>query len=128
MSCCVCNNCCDNLHVVNSATITGGNLVLTFADAPTGIVDQQRFCFRFGVDIPAGASALPVQVTVNGVAVPLWDKFGDLATGSDLVYCVNGRVSKRFIYKGYYGTATANHVIVNAIPLKSVTYYCPCSC
>lgn len=123
MSCC-----CQFLHKSSSITITGGNLVIDFADNPTGIIDKQRFCFRLLQPIPSGGETLPVQVTVNGVAVPLWNKFGDLVYGADLITCTecSGTLAtnRRYVYKGYYGTATANHVILNTFPNSNCRSCC----
>lgn len=120
--------CCNFLHKSSSIAITDGSLVITFEDNPNGVLDKSRFCFRLLQALPSGSEILPVQVTVNGVAVPLWNKFGDLVYGSDLLSCVNcgGNIvtNRRFVYRGYYGTATANHVILNEFPNSNCISKC----
>lgn len=107
-----CNN-CQYFHKSSTVAIVGGNLVITFADAPTGIVDTTKFCFVICQSIPTGVTGLPVQLVINGVNTPMWNKYGDIVTGEDLV--------TRCAYKGYYGTqtvatVTTNHVIAVNTP------------
>lgn len=121
-------SCCQFLHKSSNIEISEGNLIITFADNPTGVIDKQRFCFRLLQNIPSGAETLPVQVIVNGVAMPLWNKYGDLVYGADLLTCMDcsGTIisNKRYVYKGYYGTATANHVILNNFPNSNCKINC----
>lgn len=121
-------NCCNFLHRSSSIEISGGDLVINFSDNPNGVIDKQRFCFRLLQPIPSGSEALPVQVVVNGVAVPLWNKYGDLVYGADLLACrdCSGALvtNKKYVYRGYYGTATANHVILNEFPNESCRGFC----
>lgn len=109
---------CNNLHKTSAITTTDTNLVLTFADNPTDIINEQHFCFIICQDIPATGAALATQLTVNGAAVPLWDKYGNLVPGCGL--------KKGIIYRGYFGTGTADHVISSMLPLgyAKVSYAC----
>ena len=108
---------CKYLHVVNSidTTTTANTVILNFSVAATA-VNQDRFCMKIPccMSIPTSASTYAVQVTVNGSAIPLWDKYGNPLTASEL--------SSKRIYKGYYGSTTP-HVIINA----PMTYNCGCN-
>mgnify|MGYP003294393702 CR=1 FL=1 len=107
---------CSCFHLGTTVTVSETAVVITFADNPTGIADTQHFCFRLCQSIPATGQDLPVQVTVNGVAVPLWNRFGNPVIGSDLKTRVN--------YKGFYGVSTP-HVISSSLPLP--IQRCSCS-
>ena len=122
----VCNCSCNNFYFVTSATITGGQLVLTFNRLPTAI-DESKLCFRFsqGFVLPAGAATLPVvaNISVNGTttAVPLWNKFGNVMLGQDLVLNSNRTPHCRYVYKSYIGSqtdgaTTTYHLLVTNIP------------
>lgn len=113
MSC----NCCQYFHKSSTVAIVGSNLVISFADAPTGIVDTTKFCFAILQSIPTGSATLPVVLVINGVNVPMWDKYGDIVLG--------GTLTTRKCYKGYYGVvASAPHVITVNTPTTS----CNCGC
>ena len=99
---------CTCFHLGSTVTVSATAVTIAFQDGATGIADTQRFCFRLCQSIPATASDLPVQLTVNGVAVPLWNRFGNPVLGSDLKTRVN--------YKGFYGASTP-HVISYTLPL-----------
>lgn len=113
MSC----NCCQYFHKSSTVAISGGNVVITLADAPTGIVDTTKFCFVICQSIPTGSSGLPVVLVINGVNVPLWNKYGDIVTGDEL--------KTRCTYKGYYGVqGTSPHIIAINTPFNT----CNCGC
>lgn len=123
----VCNY-CHNFH--KTATIAanegGTELVITFADTPTTVTNENHFCFIVCQNIPEASKQLPVSVTVDGVAVPLLDRYGNLVPGCGL--------QKGRIYKGYYGTtgigstaeAPVPHVLSYSLPTGCVRSY-PCS-
>lgn len=110
--------CCRYLHTTSTVAVDSGgtNLVLTFSDNPTA-TNQERFCFRIAQAIPTAGLSLPVQITVNGAAVPLLDRYGNTALGASLV--------QNHLYKGYYGTSTA-HVLTTSLPVK-ICNRCNCS-
>ena len=110
---------CPNFHRTSTITTTATNVVLTFVDNPTNITNEQPFCFRVEQDVPAAGSSLAVQLTINGAAVPLWDKFGNLVPGCGL--------KKGRVYKGYFGTGTADHVISMSLPSGCVRASYACS-
>lgn len=109
---------CRYLHTTSTVAVDSGstNLVLTFLDNPVAI-NQQHFCFRIAQSIPTAGAALPVQVTVNGTAIPLLDRFGNTVIGAQLA---QGRV-----YKGYYGSTTP-HVITLSLPSTNTCGRCSC--
>lgn len=113
----LCNN-CQNFHKSSAVTVSDTNLVITFSDNPTNITNETHFCFIILQDIPADGNNLAVQLTVNGAAVPLWDKYGNLVPGCGL--------TKGKVYRGFYGTGTANHVISSSLPCGCVraSYAC----
>lgn len=98
---------CVYFHCANSITVTETAVVLDFNSVAT-TVDKDRFCFKLADKIPAEGANLPVQVTVNGSTIPLWNKYGNPILGSQLT---TGRK-----YNGYYG-ATTPHIIVYNTPL-----------
>ena len=106
---------CKYFHVVTTVTpdTTANTLTLNFS-SPVTAVDKDRFCFKIVTDIPSTYDAYTVLMTVNGTVIPLWNKYGDPATASQLSKCK--------VYKGYYG-ATTPHVISSVIPQN---YYCGC--
>lgn len=97
---------CKYLHVVTTYTPpeTGTVLALGFVNTATA-VDQQKFCMKLCVDIPSTYDTYSVTVPVNTVDVPVWDKYGNPLTVSEL--------KKGIVYQGYYG-ASSTHVIINA--------------
>lgn len=102
--------CCKKIRYVGNVSVTDTNVVLTFEADATGIADTQALNFRLCQGIPSAGAELPVQVTVNGAAVPLWDRFGNPVLGKGLVARVN--------YMAAYG-ATSPHVITWTVPLPA---------
>lgn len=104
---------CNKLHTVNTVdtTTTSGSVILGFPVSVTA-ENKDRFCLKFacGVSIPDSAASDTVFVTVNGVSVQVFDKYGNPAVASDF--------RKRRIYKGYFGTETASHVIMTDVPFN----------
>lgn len=107
--------CCNKVRIANGVTVSDTAVVLTFADGATGVADTQAFTFRLCQGIPAAGAELPVQVTVNGTAVPLWNRYGNPVLGKDLRTRVN--------YCGFYG-ATTPHVISWTLPLPQKICQC----
>ena len=69
---------CKYFHVVTTVTpdTTANTLTLNFS-SPVTAVDKDRFCFKIVTDIPSTYDAYTVLMTVNGTAIPLWNKYGD---------------------------------------------------
>jgi len=109
---------CKYLHVVNAITVnsSASTVVLTFSKPVTSLSDEEKFCIKIpcGVAIPTGVDGYAIQITYADGVIPLWNKYGNLATVSDIA---NGKT-----YKGYYG-ATSSHVIAK-LP---ITYNCGCN-
>lgn len=109
---------CKYLNVVNSMTTnaTAGTLTLDFVNAVSSVTDKQKFCIKIpcSMSIPTGINGYVVQVTINGASVPVWNKYGNPLTVSDLV--------KGKVIGGFYG-ATTSHVITK-LP---ITYNCRCN-
>lgn len=99
---------CKYFHLV-TATVTATEITLVPTN-PVTIADRTRFCFKVVSDIPATADALPVLITLNGVATNVvWNKYGNPATGAE--------VREGRLYKAWYG-ATVPHVIVDRMPVS----------
>lgn len=99
---------CKYFHAANTVTVNAGISVVLDFSIPATAVDKDRFCFKIVTDIPATAAALPVLLTINGVATnALWNKYGNPVLGADLSKCK--------LYHGYYG-ATTPHVITRDLP------------
>lgn len=98
---------CKCLHIINGITTTAGSTMatLTFCKTVNSATDKQKFCIKVCADIPESLDTYTAQVLIGGNGVPLWDKYGDPLTLSEL--------RKGVVYQGYYG-ATTPHIIVNA--------------
>lgn len=102
---------CKYFHCANSVTVGTNVVTLDFMSAATA-TDKDKFCFKLCQPVPATAAAYPVQVTVNGTAVPLWNKYGNPVLA--------GELTQYRLITGYYG-ATVPHVIATNLP-------CNCGC
>jgi len=98
---------CKYLNVINSYTApsTSTVLALNFVNAVASATDKQRFCIKLCTSIPSTYNAYTTTVTIGETAVPLWDKYGNPLTVSELKTGV--------VYRGYYG-ATSAHIILEA--------------
>lgn len=107
---------CKYIHIVNSITTGTGTVTLNFSNPVTSATDKEKFCIKIpcGVTIPSGVSASVVNIAFDGGTIPLWNKYGNPATVSDL--------KKNCVMSGFYG-ATTSHVI-SKIPM---TYNCGCN-
>ena len=121
-----CNCACNNFYYVTGATITAGQLVLTFNKTPT-IDNTDRICFRLsqGVTFPSGYESLPVvaNVVIDDIVEPvaLWDKYGNTLTGSEMAVNSTNSACCRATYKGFVGsqttdTTTTYHILITNIP------------
>lgn len=121
-----CNTYNNDFFLVNSVSIVNNQLVLTFSREPT-LVDKAKVCFKIinNLTIPSGASNLPVVATIGGANIPLWNKYGNIMVGSDLIANCSGlNYCNRFIYKSYIGlNAGAYHLIVHNIPREAMVIY-----
>lgn len=102
---------CVNFHRTSNVAVSGENLLLTLADNPNGIVSLQRVCFVICQNIPTAGETLPVQVTINGANIPVYNKYSLPVTGSDL------RTRRK--YRGYYVVNGADsYLIVENLPMN----------
>lgn len=99
-------------YCATTATVDGGNLVLTFSNTP---VFSNTRCFRFYICpsiVNTSTAVLPVTVNMNvagtTTAVPLLDKYGNVVYSNTLHRGVD--------YCGAMGSVTTNHVIVYNTP------------
>lgn len=87
---------------------TSATAVLLTPDTPLNPTNNERVVLRLETS-PTGATNVPVQVTLNGVAVPVYNKAGNILYGNELY---DGEV-----LKGYYGTNgagnTAHFIAIN---------------
>lgn len=121
-----CNCTCNNFYYVTGATITSGQLVLTFNKTPS-IDSTDRICFRLsqGVTFPSGYESLPVaaNIVIDGIVEPvvLWNKYGNEMIGSELAVNSTNGACCRATYKGFVGsqttdTTTTYHILVTNVP------------
>lgn len=122
-----CNTCCENFFFVNSVEIVDGQLVLTFNREPT-ITDKARVCFRIRncIKVPSGAETLPVVISVGGTNYTIYDKYGNILLGSELIKTSNNMIyCQRFVYKTFIGLVNGTyHFIIHNVPRNSSVIYC----
>lgn len=108
---------CKHMHVVNNVIVnTGSSTVVLNFTVPATAENKDTFCFKIPCQyaIPSSAAAYTVYATINGATVPVWDKYGNPATGNLFRTCKG--------YKGYFGgTTAAPHLIVPGIPFTCNT-------
>lgn len=100
-------NCCETINRVSSITASTTELVLNFNPA-LGAVNEQKFTFVVCTAIPATTTPVPVQLTLNGNPVPLWNRYGNPIYSNEL--------RTRKVYRGYYGGEGTPHVIAANVP------------
>jgi hypothetical protein len=117
-------NCINNQIFATGLSIVNNQLVLSFNRVPA-IADKGFFCFRFSenLTLPANYATLPLyaNVTVNGTAttIPLYDKYGDIAVGSEIILNRAGGICTRYTYGMYTGVdsgTTGYHGLLRNIP------------
>lgn len=105
-------NCCEIINKVTTITASTTELVLGFTP-DLGAVNEQKFNFVVCTAIPSTPTPVPVQLTLNGNPVPLWNKYGNPVYSNEL--------RTRKVYRGYYGSEGTAHVIAHNTP-------CHCGC
>ena len=92
-----------------AAVDTGGTYVLLTPDNALAPVNQQRLSLAVTTSIPTAGMSLPVYVVMNGANVPVYDKYGNIVYGTDIM--------TRAAMHGYYGVngsgGTAHVQLVN---------------
>lgn len=104
-------NCCcpymDNYSKVSTATVSTTAVLLTPDQALTP-ENTERVYLRLATT-PSGATNVPLTVTLNAAAVPVYDRYGNIIYGNQIQY---GQ-----LLAGYYGTngsgGTAHLQLVN---------------
>lgn len=99
-------NCNCKFYKVQSATVDGNSLILSFAN-PVTANDKDKFSFVICTVIPSTATPVPVLVTVNGANIPLLNKFGNPVFSNE--------IRNRKLYVGYYGSQATPHIIIHNI-------------
>lgn len=100
---------CAKIYKTSAVTSDGTNLTLEIPVDFTAPQERQAFNFVICQKIPANAESLPVQISIAGNDYPLWNKYGEQATGNEL------RCRKLFC--GYYGGVTSKHFITCDAPV-----------
>jgi hypothetical protein len=102
--------------------VTNNEVVLSFNRVPA-ITSTGFFCFRFSenLTLPSNYANLPVyaNVTVNGTAtlVPIYDKYGNVMAGSEIILNSNGGICTRYVYRVYTGLiGTDYHLVFSNVP------------
>jgi hypothetical protein len=106
--------------------VTNNQVVLSFNQVPA-ITSTGFFCFRFSenLTLPSNYATLPVyaNVTINGTAtlVPVYDKYGNVMTGSEIILNSNGGICTRYVYRSYTGLVGSEyHLLYSNIPKITV--------
>lgn len=103
-----CNN-FDNYSTVSTMATSTASVLLT-PDTPLTPTNNERVVLKLATS-PTGATNVPVNVIVGGVAVPVYNKAGNILYGNELY---NGE-----LLKCYYGTNGADgeaHLIAVNVP------------
>ena len=84
--------------------------VILVPDETMTLVDKERFGLRL-TTAPTGGLTLPVAVTINGINVNVFDRYGNIVYGNQLK-------AGQVIY-GYFGTNglgdTTSHIIATKV-------------
>lgn len=108
------NNCCPYLHKTTGLTVTDNILVVTASNS-TNIQSKDRFCLvlcQRPSSVVTG-EPIPVQISINGVNVPVYNKYSIQMTSRELEDYYR---CKRIELKGYYVNETQPLVIFNEVP------------
>lgn len=107
-----CTN-CRRFHKSTSLEVVDNNLIISVTNS-TNISDEDRFCFIL-CQRPSSVvktAPIPVQITVNSVNIPVYNKFSK-ALMSDELECYY----RRGLIRGYYVVnGSSSYVIFNEIP------------
>jgi len=98
------------VHRLVSAT-AGTSLTLTVTNS-TNIADEEPFFFSANANISnlIPAAPLPVEIEINGAAVPLWNKYG--------IQIQSNEIPRKA--RGYYSAdETTPHVILITTPVTN---------
>lgn len=73
---------CDNLIPTTAMAVSTGFLTLTIANMT--LMDRQKICLMTAQPIPTAAGNLPVQVSVNGQNMPVYNRCGNYVRADQL--------------------------------------------
>lgn len=107
-------HCCPFLHKSTGLTVVDNNLVVEVSNS-TNIQSKDRFCLIL-CQKPSGVvtgDPIPVQMSVNGVNVPVYNKYLIQMTSRELEDYYR---CKRIDLQGYYVNEGTPYVIFNEIP------------
>jgi hypothetical protein len=114
MTCsCNCNNKFYNPFAHRLVTATAGTTLVLTVTNNTNIADEEPFAFYANGSISSliPAAPLPVEIEINGAAVPLWNKYG--------VQIQSNEIPRKAF--GYYSAdATTPHVILITTPITRI--------
>lgn len=87
---------------------TDKGLILSFCDFDP--CDRKRFDFVICQRIPCCAQTDDVLIEFGGDLVPLWNRYGEQAVGSD--------ICSRRLFRGWYSSSAVEHVITCGAPVE----------
>lgn len=100
-----------NYSKVSTTTVSATSVLLTPDQALTP--DNTERVYLRMVTTPSGATNVPVTVTLDSAAVPVYDRYGNIVYGN--------QIQSGMLLAGYYGTngsgGTAHFQLVN-FPIK----------
>lgn len=107
MSCC--RNTSTLRSTVSTVTVDTDSINLT-PDSALSPANYQRVSLKLKANITSGFT-LPVEVTLGGASVPVYDKAGNVIYGSQLIYgmYLNG-------YFGTNGSGGSDHLSIMNVP------------
>ena len=111
-------SCANNIYrsTATAAVNTGGTALVITPDTALTPANENRVAIMVTSTIATAGLILPVQITLNGTAVPVYDKFGNILYGSE--------IRTNAVMKGYYGTNGSG----GTAHLQLVNYpFCRCS-
>lgn len=105
----MCNKTLYKSTVSTIAVNSGSTAVVMTPDDTLSPANGDRVSLIATTSVPVAGMSLPLQVTLNGGPVLVYDKYGNIMYGSN--------VKTRYVMRGYYGTngasGTAHMILVN---------------
>lgn len=109
------NHCCPHFHRSTALAQTDGNLIVTVSNS-TNIASKDRFCFVLcqRPSTVVTGDPIPVQMNINGVNVPVYNKYAIQMTSRELESFYRCR---RLPLCGFYVVNGENsYIIFNEVP------------
>lgn len=98
---------CCNLFKSTSVAVSGSNLLVTLPNN-ISFENASRLCFIICQSIPEEGKTLPVVLQSGAATASLWDKYGNIAVGSEL--------KTRCVIRGYVGSQSDAVHVISSIP------------